>query len=196
MVDKRIVKANEIIAFLKNHPSVQNTFLRGSLSKGIEDEFSDIDIGIDVSGYDNGEFARELPSSMKNKFNILFYDWSPSLLPRDYVISFVHKGFPVFWIIDIQVMATPHIPSLKEVQVNKYHHLLKLWILNLKYYLRGNIEAEYDIMNLAKRTLNKDIESNNSLYLMSQIIKEITVNIEPELHSFVERCEDELLKNR
>ncbi|MEN2467794.1 nucleotidyltransferase domain-containing protein [Ornithinibacillus sp. JPR2-1] len=194
MGDKRIDKANELIAFFRKHPSVQRTFLRGSLSKGNHDEYSDIDIGIDVSGSDNGEFAKELPSLIQSNFNILFYDWSPSLLPNEYVISFVQKDFPVFWLIDIQVMATPHIPSLIEVPVNKYHHLLKLWILNLKYFLRGNEEAEFNIVKLAKRTLNKEIENNNILYLMSQIIKEIKVNIEPELHDFIEKCEVELNK--
>ena len=196
LVDKRIEKANELIAFLRNQPRVQRTFLRGSLSIGNGDEFSDIDIGIDVSGSDNGEFAKELPSLLKSNFNILFYDWSPSLIPKEYVISFVYKGFPVFWIIDIQVMATPHISSLIEVTANKYHHLLKLWILNLKYYLRGNEEAQFNILKLAKRTLNKEIESNDIPHLMFQIIKEIKVNIEPELHDFIEKCEVELNKIR
>ena len=196
LVDKRIEKANELMAIFSKHPSVQSAFLRGSLSVGNPDDFSDIDIGIDVSGYDNGEFARDLPSLIQSDFGILFYDWSPSLLPKEYVISFIHKDLPIFWLIDIQVMATPHFPSLIEVPINKYHHLLKLWILNLKYYLRGNEEAESNIVKLAKRTLNREVEDKGILYLMSQILYEIKVNIEPELHDFIEKCEVELFKSR
>ncbi|MED3575206.1 nucleotidyltransferase domain-containing protein [Cytobacillus praedii] len=54
MVDKRIVKANELIEFFRNHPRVKNTFLRGSLAAGTGDEFSDIDIGINVSDKELG----------------------------------------------------------------------------------------------------------------------------------------------
>ncbi|GGA60012.1 hypothetical protein GCM10008025_00050 [Ornithinibacillus halotolerans] len=194
MADQRIDEANKIIAFLNHHPAVQNSFLRGSLSNGNHDEFSDIDIGIDVTGSDNGEFAKELPSLISSNFNILFHDWSPSLLPEEYVITFVHKDFPIFWIIDVQVMATPHHPTLTEVQVNKYHHLLKLWILNLKYYLRGNEEADENIVKLAKRTFNKEVENTDVPYLLSQILKEIKENVEPALHTFIEKCEIELIK--
>lgn len=194
MYDERMGKAEEIMSFLKTHKSVQSVFLRGSLSTGDGDEFSDIDIGIDVSGSDNGEFARDLPALMDSNFNVLFYDWSPSLLPKDYVISFAHKDLPIFWMIDIQIMATPHTPSLIEVPVNKYHHLLKLWILNFKYYLRGNEEVTSSIMALAKRALNREIKSVNIFHAMSLIIKAIKVNIEPDLHDFVEQCENELNK--
>lgn len=196
MVDKRIVIANELIAFFKNHPSVQDIYLRGSLVTGDVDDFSDIDIGIDVSGYDNGEFARELPSLMNSKFDIIFHDWSPSLLPRDYVVTFIFKGLPVFWIVDIQVMATPHYQTLTEVPVHKYHHLLKLWILNLKYFLRGNEGADSNIKKLANRTFEQEIESDDSYYLFSKIIKEIKSNIEPDLYYFIEKCEDELNKSK
>lgn len=126
----------------------------------------------------------------------MFNDWSPSLLPNEYVISFVHKDFPVFCLIDIQVLATPHFSSLVEVSVNKYHHLLKLWIINLKYFLKGNEKAEFNIIKLAKRILNKEIENNDTICLMYRILNEIKVNTEPELHSFIERCEVELNKYR
>ena len=196
LVDNRIVKANELITFLRNCPTVQDTFLRGSLAKGIVDEFSDIDIGIDVSGYDNGEFAREFPSLLQRKFDVLFYDWSPSLLPKDYVITFICNGLPIFWIVDIQIMATPHYPSLTEVPINKYHHLLKLWILNLKYCLRGNEGADSNIKKLVSRTFNKEIESDDNYYLLFEVIKEIKSNVEPELHNFIAKCEDELVRRK
>lgn len=196
MLDKRIVKANELIKFFKSHPMVQDAFLRGSLlTNNIRDEYSDIDIGIDVSGYDNGKFAKELPSLMNSNFDILFYDWSPSLVPTNYVITFVFKDFPIFWITDIQIIATPHYSSLKEVPTNKYHHLLKLWILNLKFCLRGKEGTEYSVKKLVSRTIGK-VDSNDVYYLLLEVIKEIGTNVEPELHSFVRKCEKELIRNK
>lgn len=192
MSNQRIELANKIIEVLKGNVNVQDAYIRGSLTKGKYDYFSDIDIGVDVSGFDNGKFASNLPSFIKENFDIIFYDWSPSLLPHDYVISFAHRGFPIYWFIDIQVMATPHIDSLKEVPVNRYHHLLKLWIINLKYYLRGNEKSEKSILKLAGAVLKNDFEDKSSLYIMEKIIKEIKNNIDPDLYSFVLKCETEL----
>lgn len=192
---QRIELAHKIIEILKENESVQDAYIRGSIINGNYDYFSDIDIGVDVSGFDNGKFASNLPDFLKENIDIIFFDWSPSLLPHDYVISFAHRGFPIYWFIDIQVVATPHIDSLREVPVNRYHHLLKLWILHLKYYLRENEESEKNILKLASGVLKNNFEDKSSLYIMDKIIKEIKNNIEPDLYSFVLKCEAELTKN-
>lgn len=193
MSDKRMETANAIIATFKKHPKVRDAFLRGSLSSsGFADDYSDIDIGIDVSGFDNWDFALEVPSLMQKDFDILFYDWSTSLLPKEYVLTIILKGFPVFWIVDIQCTATPHSPFSKQVLTNKYHHLLKLWIINLKYYLRGNNGAEHSIKKLANRALNSNMKHKDSFLLMADILLEIKTHIEPEILPFIERCEEEM----
>lgn len=193
MLDKRLETANTIIAVFQKHPKVRHAFLRGSLNKfGFADDYSDIDIGIDVSGFDNGDFAQQIPSLMQKNFDILFYDWSTSLFPKEYVLTFILKGFPVFWIVDIQCIATPHSPSINQVLTNEYHHLLKLWILNLKYYLRGNNGAEDDIRKLANKVFDSNMQHKDSFLLMSDILLEIKTHIEPETLPFIERCEEEL----
>jgi predicted transcriptional regulator len=88
------------------------------------------------------------------------------------------------------------ITTSKEVSVNKYHHLLKLWILNLKYYLRESDEAENSIRKLASRTINRDIQNKEIFQLMSEILKEIKFNTEPKIHNFIEKCEEELNQKR
>ncbi|RDI40924.1 hypothetical protein [Falsibacillus pallidus] len=193
MLDARLEIANDIISMFNRDQKVSKAFLRGSISRPEEmDKYSDIDIGVDVSGHDNGEFARSIPIMMEKNFNVLFFDWSPSLLPDDYVITFVLKDVPIFWIVDIQVFASPHHPSLREVSVNKYHHLLKLWILNLKYWIRRDGHAAENIERLARKALGAVPDSQELFKLMSEVLKEIKMNIEPELFDFVHRCKEEL----
>ena len=64
--------ANELCIFLTNIPEVKSCSLYGSLSKGTYDEYSDIDIAIDVSGIDNGLFIMKLPELLARKYDIIF----------------------------------------------------------------------------------------------------------------------------
>ena len=73
--------ANEIITFLSEIPTVRKCRIYGSLATDTYDELSDIDIEIDVSGYDNGQFMLELVELLKGKFSIYYSDYAPSLIP-------------------------------------------------------------------------------------------------------------------
>ena len=90
-------------------------------------------------------------------------------------------------------MATPYFSPLKEVQLNEYHHLLKLWSLYLKNYLRGNPEAVYNVRRLANKALDKETFNNDTYYLMSEIIKVIKSNVDSEIQDFVCKCEESIL---
>ena len=67
MIDMLRSKADEIITILNGIPTVIGCNLYGSLSTNTHDELSDIDIEIDVSGYDNGQFMLELTEMLKDK---------------------------------------------------------------------------------------------------------------------------------
>ena len=60
--DARIEIAEQVIAFFKQQDLVKHAFLRGSLASKGGDQFSDIDIGVDVSGSDNGQFLLQVPA--------------------------------------------------------------------------------------------------------------------------------------
>ena len=79
---KEFVK--EIFEFLNDMPEVQSCKIYGSLSAGNYDEFSDLDLVIDVSGIDNGMFLTKLPQLFEEKYDVIFYDYTPSLA-RKYV---------------------------------------------------------------------------------------------------------------
>ena len=71
---KEFVK--EIFEFLNDMPEVQSCKIYGSLSAGNYDEFSDLDLVIDVSGIDNGMFLTKLPQLFEEKYDVIFYDYT------------------------------------------------------------------------------------------------------------------------
>ncbi len=79
--------ANEICAFLQSIPEVKSCKQYGSLAEGTFDEYSDIDIEIDVSGEDNGIFLTRLPALFAKKYDIVFCDYAPSLAPEKYIVT-------------------------------------------------------------------------------------------------------------
>lgn len=59
--------AKDIFEFLNDLPEVKSCKIVGSLSNGNNDEFSDLDLVIDVSGIDNGVFLTKLPKRFEEK---------------------------------------------------------------------------------------------------------------------------------
>ena len=53
--------AKSICVQFEKIPEVNFCKIYGSLSRGDYDEYSDIDIEVDVSGYDNGRFLKRVP---------------------------------------------------------------------------------------------------------------------------------------
>ncbi|MDR1330459.1 MAG: nucleotidyltransferase domain-containing protein [Oscillospiraceae bacterium] len=66
-----IKKSSEVIAYLNTLPEVKSCALYGSIANGTADNFSDIDICIDVSGFDNGMFMKALPQLMAKRFSVI-----------------------------------------------------------------------------------------------------------------------------
>lgn len=52
--------AKDIFEFLNDLPEVKSCKIVGSLNNGNSDEFSDLDLVIDVSGIDNGVFLESV----------------------------------------------------------------------------------------------------------------------------------------
>ena len=92
--------AKEICGFLMTIPEVRSCDLYGSLSKGTFDDFSDIDIAIDVSGTDNGLFIAKLSELLSKEYDIVFCDYAPSLAPEKYIVSiyFVCRYYAFLWL--------------------------------------------------------------------------------------------------
>ena len=80
-------KAEQIIKILNSLPQVKGCKIYGSLINGNYDELSDIDIEVDVSGIDNGKFMLNIVDLLKDKVDIVYSDYAPSLIPEYYIVS-------------------------------------------------------------------------------------------------------------
>ncbi len=141
-MDKRIEMANQVMDLFRAQPEVKEVTLRGSLTEGTPDEYSDIDINVDVSGHDNGQYVHRLLKLMYESFDPHFHDFNCSLAPTWYIMNFYPRGVPIFWQIDIVLIAEPHCPSISQADLKAMQdpvaHILKLWVVYLKHLIRGD----------------------------------------------------------
>ena len=100
------------IEMIRSLPMVKSCELYGSIANNTEDDLSDIDIRVDVSGYDNGRFMLEVPHLLEEKMNIIYSDFAPSLAPRQYIVSLAVSEENPFAVIDINCVAEPHCATV------------------------------------------------------------------------------------
>lgn len=185
--------ANEICNFLESLPEVKACNLYGSLSNGTFDEYSDIDIEIDVSGIDNGIFVTKIPEILSAKYDVIFYDYAPSLAPDKYIISVAINDDNPFMMIDIACVATPHCDTVLKQNLaalnNRYDHTLKLFTANLKHYLRG-ADCYDDIQKMYGRILGKDIEVYDEEQMLKAVYSWLQDNAEYRHEKFFSLFEE------
>lgn len=193
--------SNEIITFLNEIPMVRKCSIYGSLATNTYDELSDIDIEVDVSGYDNGQFMLELVELLKEKFRIYYSDYAPSLIPDKYIVSIAIDEKNPFLIVDLCCSAEPHCTRVTKQQAsernNKYTHILKLWTANLKHYVRGK-ECHDDIVRTSQKIAVEDIDTKDEAEILEKTLCWLEKNVKSELHEFVESCRrrfDELVNS-
>ncbi|MDO5478717.1 MAG: nucleotidyltransferase domain-containing protein [Clostridia bacterium] len=193
-------KASEIMALLNDIPGVKKCNLYGSVAKDTYDELSDIDIEIDVSGIDNGLFMLDVTELLKDKMDIYYADYAPSLAPDKYIVSLAIDKDNPFLILDLCIVANPHCTTVTKEDVmgknEKYTHILKLWTANLKHYVRGN-ECLKDILKMAKKIGTEDAESKSKDELLRETLHYLEANAPRRLSEFIKNLRitfDKLMK--
>ncbi len=155
-------RLDELSACLAGMPEVQSVTPYGSYVTGQVDEFSDIDLAIDVSGFDNGQFLLTLPMRLAEHYPILFTDFAPSLAPEKYVLTAAIYPDKPFLLLDISVTATPHCSTVTREMLsgknNPFAHTLKLFSANMKHYLREQ-DCGSDIRKMYGRLAQPDTDS-------------------------------------
>jgi predicted nucleotidyltransferase len=189
----RTTTAQKILALFKSDPRVSRAYLRGSLSQGPVDEYSDIDIGVDVSGYDNAAYCQIIIDTMNRMFPLHFHDWACSLMPDSYVITFYIKGLPIFWNVDFECVATPHHARLtrEAVESDAVSGLLKVWALNAKYLLRKTPGSDKQAIEFGQRALGlTSLGKMNAIEVMSAVLTDLRAKAQPQHREFVLACEE------
>lgn len=172
-------KADEIISLFDKLPGVKKCTLCGSVAKGSYDDLSDIDIEVDVSGYDNGLFVLNITELLKDKLDIYYADYAPSLAPSKYIVSLAIDKDNPFLILDLCIVASPHCTTVTKEEImgknEKYSHSLKLFTINLKHFIRGN-ECLKDILKMTKKIGIEDAENKKESELLSETLSYLEAN--------------------
>lgn len=180
--------AKDIFEFLNDIPEVKSCKIVGSLSAGNNDEFSDLDLVIDVSGIDNGVFLTKLPQLFEEKYDVIFYDYTPSLAPDKYIVSIAINKTNPFMIVDVSCVATPHFDSVSKQDLaslnNKYDHTLKLFVANLKHLLRG-MDCYDDIYKMYSRIFRRDLEAYDEEWMMQEVYGWLQENAESKHEEYL-----------
>ncbi|MBQ7101481.1 MAG: nucleotidyltransferase domain-containing protein [Clostridia bacterium] len=184
--------AQEVCYFLHNLPEVKSCGLYGSVSTDSYDEYSDIDIEIDVSGVDNGWFATQIPRILLKKFDVIFYDFAPSLAPNKYVVSLAMNNENPFMMVDVACTATPYCDTVSKQQLsslnNLYDHTLKVFVANLKHFLRG-VDCYDDISRMYGRIF-RDREVYDEEQMLNVVYEWLQDNAEPRHEEYIALFED------
>ena len=181
---------HELVDFFGNMPEVNNVRLRGSIVSGKTDRFSDIDLLVEGSFSAVETFAALILRRMDNHFKVEFFDWATSLMPNEYVVSFYLKNVSIFWNVDVQLTSDSSRKSSSKFMNNPTHHLIKLWILNLKYLQR----QQYDKLTVEKLARKLEITDDITSYpkIMRKIFENIQNQSDMKLRFFLLECEKEL----
>lgn len=184
--------ANEVCDFLRSLPEVKSCGLYGSVSDDTYDEYSDIDIEIDVSGVDNGLFATHIPDILSKKFDVIFYDFAPSLAPDKYVVSWALNTDNPFMMVDVACTANPHCDTVSKQQLsalnNLYDHTLKVFVANLKHFLRG-VDCYDDISRMYGRIF-RDRDIYDEEQMLNAVYEWLHENAEPRHEEYIALFED------
>lgn len=185
--------AREVIGLFKDLDDVRSVFLRGSLVEGIFDRYSDIDIGIDVSGSDNARFTETIIERMQAHFDLHFHDWATSLLPDQYILTFFVKDVPIYWNIDFDCTATPHAGTLQREEVrvtlNMISHALKPWVHMMKYLIRGQEGIEDRIRMKGKQQFpGVDLQNHSPQQILRAMLDDLYQRADGQFSEFFAVC--------
>ncbi|MDE7295022.1 MAG: nucleotidyltransferase domain-containing protein [Oscillospiraceae bacterium] len=190
--------AREIMGILNELPMVRSCELCGSLSTGRADELSDIDILVDVSGYDNGRFMLEVTELLKVKLNIVYSDYAPSLMPDNYIVSIAIDANDPFLIADLDCIAEPHCETVTKSMIENdlLCHTIKVWTADLKHFVRG-ADCMGDIMRMARRLKGVRTDGLSEPEILEECLKWMENNSPPdselcEMIASCRRCFEEL----
>lgn len=191
MMEKLKMEAERIIEILMTLPHVKNCTLYGSVAEGRADAMSDIDIEVDVSGFDNGQFMLSFPGLLSGNLRVIYSDFAPSLIPDKYIVSLAIDENNPFMMLDVSCAAKPHITTVTRQQAAEKNslvpHTLKVWVANLKHYLRG-VECRGDILRMANRLGIEHTDMKSNYEILGEVLSWLEMNADDKLAHYLYSC--------
>ena len=184
-----ITLAQELKDLFGQRPEVRSVSLYGSIVKGTADPYSDIDIKLDVSRYDNGRFLLSVPQVLAEKYKVLFSDYAPSLAPEQYVVSCALSEENPFLIVDVNCAAEPHVASVAKADLKNdpVVHVLKLWVANMKHFIRGQ-ECYRDICKMHRKSVGGELPQGQEFLMLEQTLSWLEARVPERLARYVKNC--------
>lgn len=184
--------ANRVLAYMNAFPQVKNCRFYGSLANGSFDNYSDIDLEIDVSGLDNGQFLLEIPTLISQRFPVIFFDFAPSLAPEKYVVSVAIDTENPFGIVDISCAAQPHCRTVSKQDLvarnDSYCHILKLFAINLKHFIR-RADCLGDIQRMYQKVFRTNDYIRNPQEMLADVYRWLKENASEKQEAYVRALE-------
>ena len=185
-----IETANELCDYLKQFPAIRSCRIYGSLHSNTHDNYSDIDIEIDVSGHDNSLFLTRIPARLSQTYNIIFCDYAPSLVPEKHLLTVALFDSNPFMVVDVSCTATPYFSTLSRPELAAYNtpydHTLKLFIANLKHYLRQS-NCHDDIVKMYRRIFAAP--SRSDAQMLTDVFHWLKQHAQPKHINYLSACE-------
>lgn len=186
------ILANQVSAYLSALPQVKNCRFYGSLANGSFDGYSDIDVEIDVSGLDNGQFLLEIPDFISRQFPVIFFDFAPSLAPEKYVVSVAIDTENPFGIVDISCAAQPHFRTVSKqdfiARNDPYCHILKLFVINLKHCIR-QADCLGDIQRMYQKVYRANTHPRSRQEMLADVYHWLKENVSEKQEAYVRALE-------
>ena len=181
--------SRELSDFFGRRPEVRSVTLYGSIARGMADSYSDIDIKLDVSGYDNGRFLLEVPTMLAERYAVLYSDFAPSLAPEQYIVSCALSEENPFLIVDVNCAAEPHVASVakSDLQNDPVVHVLKLWVANAKHFIRGR-DCYADIAKMCRKSTGRELSPGQELLMLEQTLAWLEAKVPERLTGYVKNC--------
>jgi hypothetical protein len=139
-----------ICNLLREDARVTDVKFYGSLANGQADQYSDIDIQVNLVNTSDRAFAEELPDIVRPAGAMLLASWSLGALPDLFARGLYFEDYSVFWHVDIACYSAEHAEGTDLKQMYHWSQIFKIWIDEVSDFLRGQNDLTYLEKTMAK----------------------------------------------
>jgi hypothetical protein len=136
-VSRRDALAESVLKLVRGDERVASAEVVGSLSSGHADEYSDIDIHVDLCTVSDRAFAEVLPDLLRPIGPCVIAGWGLKTLPEQFVRTFYFADYPLFWHVDVRCESALHVDGSDLKDTYHWPQIFKMWIDELTEVLRG-----------------------------------------------------------